>query len=610
MDRTKIYNKRIAFHDNYEAEIAEKRIAELEQKKSGGGTAVAASSSRSVQSLEKQIQSMDAKVKVAEQRLATAESEYRDWQKESKTIVPARAKSRKFAADPASIEKSPEREDPLASRLNALRQRETTAWEQHQRKLRGGWEADQQKDKQKRLPLDQTLAQRDKEVEEAKKKVAEAEAAMKKALAAAEEAKKKVPVITSVDKPNVEPEEIVTIYGENFITQDAQGKKAINFKQIFLVQGKTEKMVIANAGKNRGDEESVFFMAPKDASGSYSLKILSRSNETVTWNSPPITVAKKTPPLPVITGVSKNQVDVGESLTLYGKNLIAQDASGFTSMNFDKMFFVKDKAETRVTAISRGQGRGEEIGLNLSAPKEAGSYSIKIIAKTGEIVTWDNPLVAVIDKAAEELAKKKMLEEEAAKKKAEEELALKKKQEEELALRQAQDAAKKKAEEEELAKKKLLEEEAAKKKAAEELALKKKQEEELALKKKREEELAVKKKVEEEAARKKEQEELAARQREMEEAMRKKQEEEQWAPPPPPPEPEVEEPAAPPPEPEPEVVRQEPEPQKEAPPQCERGTWSPTLRICVEDQVPEEAAPPDCGAGMHWSPTLKSCQED
>ena len=45
-------------------------------------------------------------------------------------------------------------------------------------------------------------------------------------------------------------------------------------------------------------------------------------------------------------------------------------------------------------------------------------------------------------------------------------------------------------------------------------------------------------------------------------------------------------------------------------PKCEHGTWSPTFKRCIEDQAPEEAAPPDCGAGAHWSPTLQSCQSD
>lgn len=42
---------------------------------------------------------------------------------------------------------------------------------------------------------------------------------------------------------------------------------------------------------------------------------------------------------------------------------------------------------------------------------------------------------------------------------------------------------------------------------------------------------------------------------------------------------------------------------------CPRGTWSPTLRRCIEDEIPEEAAPPpQCERGV-WSPTLKMCVE-
>lgn len=43
---------------------------------------------------------------------------------------------------------------------------------------------------------------------------------------------------------------------------------------------------------------------------------------------------------------------------------------------------------------------------------------------------------------------------------------------------------------------------------------------------------------------------------------------------------------------------------------CGRGTWSPTLKRCIEEEAPEEIAPPDCPGGTHWSPTLRSCQED
>lgn len=74
------------------------------------------------------------------------------------------------------------------------------------------------------------------------------------------------------------------------------------------------------------------------------------------------------------------------------------------------------------------------------------------------------------------------------------------------------------------------------------------------------------------------------------------------APPPPPPPPSQQKDTA---------WRRAPEPQQEeAVPQCERGTWSPTLKTCIEDEAPSEAAPQGCGEGMHWSPTLKSCQPD
>lgn len=52
------------------------------------------------------------------------------------------------------------------------------------------------------------------------------------------------------------------------------------------------------------------------------------------------------------------------------------------------------------------------------------------------------------------------------------------------------------------------------------------------------------------------------------------------------------------------------EPQPEAVPQCDRGTWSPTFGRCIEEEVQEQAAVPDCPGGTHWSPTLQSCQSD
>lgn len=535
-----------------------------------------------------------------------------------------------------------------------------------------------------------------------------------------------VPVITALEKTAVEPEEIVTIYGKNFITGQGN-KKEINFKELALVQGNKQKIVIANAGKNRGEEQSVFFWVPKDAEGSYTLKIWAKTDEKVTWEKPPLTVAKNAPPLPVMTGVSKNKVEVGESLSLYGKNLIAQDASEFTSMNFKKLYFVEGKSEQEVMAVTSGPRKGQDQSVNFTAPKKTGSYSIKMIAKTGEIITWNNPLVAVVDTAAEEAAKKKA-EEELAKKKAptrlDYEVGLNKLKTEQCSprhyvtlrndqgglandpkgLRVALDAGgtdilfyaddrcsqkvaqltynaaenqkyfhvKKPTagkvtvtvsaqgirsgsqqmeiiadppfisrieptsappgktihiygknlegiEEVVIGKKKIpvtgrpsstavqwtvpeekpgryqvtvhtpsgqgtwenpfeilespdviakreaeekAKEELAKKKAAEELAMKQKQEAE-----------RQKKLAEEEANRQRELEEAQQRQREEEELARRQQEE------------------------------------QPAQPEC-RGTWSPTLQRCIEDEPMEEEARPDCPAGTHWSPTLKSCQAD
>lgn len=81
--------------------------------------------------------------------------------------------------------------------------------------------------------------------------------------------------------------------------------------------------------------------------------------------------------------------------------------------------------------------------------------------------------------------------------------------------------------------------------------------------------------------------------------------------------PKQEEPVTPPPT-EPEYKEEEvypqPQQQPEEPvattPQCDRGTWSPTFGRCVEEEAPEQAAPPECPAGSHWSPTLQSCQPD
>lgn len=245
-----------------------------------------------------------------------------------------------------------------------------------------------------------------------------------------------IPTISSIDKTNVEPGEIVTVYGKNFTAEEG-GQKKINYKQSYLVQGKKETLVITNAGKNRGAEQSLFFMAPKEASGSYSFKILTHSGSDVTWDNPPLTIAKKAPPpplIPLIISFDKMKMEVKEFLILYGKNLVARDSSGFTSINLSRMFFVKEGVESRVMAISGGYGKGADEGIRFSAPNQAGSYSIKIVATTGEIITWNNPLLTVVDTVAEELARKKALEEEAAKKKAEEVALAKQKAEEELRL--------------------------------------------------------------------------------------------------------------------------------------------------------------------------------
>lgn len=60
-----------------------------------------------------------------------------------------------------------------------------------------------------------------------------------------------------------------------------------------------------------------------------------------------------------------------------------------------------------------------------------------------------------------------------------------------------------------------------------------------------------------------------------------------------------------------EEAKTPPEPvEEEVAQNCPRGTWSPTLKRCIEEETPEEVAPPDCPGGTHWSPTLKSCQPD
>jgi len=106
---------------------------------------------------------------------------------------------------------------------------------------------------------------------------------------------------------------------------------------------------------------------------------------------------------------------------------------------------VKNNQEYQVMAIVGGPKRGEEQSINISAPKEVGSYSLKMEMKSGEVVSWNNMHIDV-KLSAKELAKKKA-EEELAQKKAQEELA--KKQAEELAKKQVEeDAARQKAIEE------------------------------------------------------------------------------------------------------------------------------------------------------------------
>lgn len=80
-------------------------------------------------------------------------------------------------------------------------------------------------------------------------------------------------------------------------------------------------------------------------------------------------------------------------------------------------------------------------------------------------------------------------------------------------------------------------------------------------------------------------------------------------PPPPPPSEVRKEESAPTKLPEPSPTKLPPE-EEMASGHCEKGTWSPTLRRCIEDEVLEEAVPPECPGDTHWSPTLKSCQPD
>ncbi|MBI3018064.1 MAG: hypothetical protein HYY62_08790, partial [Deltaproteobacteria bacterium] len=323
------------------------------------------------------------------------------------------------------------------------------------------------------------------------------------------------PSVISASKVEVDPEEMIKFSGNNF-TYRKKGDtfNYPNYKDVYFVKNGLEtkaKDVSVLVGSAEGTDD-LSLRAPKET-GSYSLKITLPEGDPILWNKSLISVIKK---VPTITSTSKSEVETEEALTLYGKYLIAQDASGFTSMNFSKLFFVKNNQEYRIMAIIGGPKRGEEQSINISAPKEVGSYSLKMEMKSGEIVSWNNMRIDV-KLSAKELAKQKALEEEA-KKKAEEELAQKKAQEEaakkkadeelaqkkaqeEAAKKQAEEIAKKKAEEEQT--RKLAEEELAKKKAQEELA--KKQAEELA-----------KKQVEEDAA----------RQKAIEEAMKKRQEEE------------------------------------------------------------------------------------
>ncbi|MBI3018977.1 MAG: IPT/TIG domain-containing protein [Deltaproteobacteria bacterium] len=259
---------------------------------------------------------------------------------------------------------------------------------------------------------------------------------------AAKEVKKIVPVITSIPTTIAAPEEMMEMVGKNFTYKKTGDNFTYsNYKDIFFVKDGKETLVkdiSVNVGSAKDGGDVVRLRAPKEA-GSYSIKVTLKEGAPIIWDQTLVAVSKVLPPAPVFTQVP-DKVESETMVTIYGKNFSYQKKGDpFLYINIKDVFLVKDGKETLTKEVSAvtGQGPKGEDRLMFRAPKEFGSYSLKVTLREGELLMWNNPLIDV-QKSKAQLAKEeeqaKKLAEEAAKKKADEELA--KKQAEEEASRQ------------------------------------------------------------------------------------------------------------------------------------------------------------------------------
>ena len=113
-----------------------------------------------------------------------------------------------------------------------------------------------------------------------------------------EEAKKLVPVITSVPKTKVEPNEMMEMYGKNFTyKKTGDNFNYSNYKDIFFVKDGVEtlaKDVGVNITGAPDGGNLIRLRTPKEA-GSYSIKITLKEGDPVIWNKTLIAITGKTP---------------------------------------------------------------------------------------------------------------------------------------------------------------------------------------------------------------------------------------------------------------------------------------------------------------------------
>ena len=209
-----------------------------------------------------------------------------------------------------------------------------------------------------------------------------------------------MPEITSVPKANIEPEEMMEMYGKNF-TYKKKGDNFnySNYKEIFFVKDGVEikaKDVSVNVSGAPDGGNLIRLRTPKEA-GTYSLKIMRAEGEPIIWNKTLVAVAKELPPTPVLTHVPDKAIPE-EMMEMYGKNFTyKKKGDSFNYSNYRDIFFVKDGVEIKAKDVGVNVTGAPDGGnlVRLRTPKEGGTYSLKVTRAEGEPIIWNKTLVAV-----------------------------------------------------------------------------------------------------------------------------------------------------------------------------------------------------------------------